>query len=285
MFAMKKLENGFEYIAIKNDAASAKIALQGAHIFSFKRNGEELLWLSSKSAFENGTAIRGGIPICWPRFGNLDISLPQHGFARIFLFELVSVSEESKILTIVQMKLKSSKESREIWDYIFELDIFFYISETLKIEMKTTNRDTKEFLLTEAFHTYFNVSKITDVQIFGLENKRYIDTLIDKEVVQQRGAIKIDKEVDRIYKESSSVIVLEDSDKKVRIEAYNSNSVIVWNPWIEKCAKMSGMQKEGYKKFVCIESANAMDDFKIVKPNESVSIFVEYSTLITSKST
>ena len=279
MFEMKKLENGFEYIEIKNRAASAKIALQGAHIFSFKRSDEELLWLSSESAFENGTAIRGGIPICWPRFGNLDTSLPQHGFARIFLFELVSVHEESKILTTVHIKLKSSKESRKIWDYTFELDIFFYISETLKIEMKTTNSDTKEFFITEAFHTYFNISKIADVQIFGLENRHYIDTLIDKEVVQ-RGSIKIDKEVDRIYKESSSEIVLEDSEKKVRIEAFNSNSVIVWNPWIEKCAKMSGMQKEGYKKFVCIESANALDDFKIVKPNKSVSISVEYSTLI-----
>ncbi len=279
MFEMKKLENGFEYIEIKNSAASAKIALQGAHIFSFKRSDEELLWLSRESAFENGTAIRGGIPICWPRFGNLDTSLPQHGFARIFIFELVSVHEESKILTTVHIKLKSSKESRKIWDYTFELDIFFYISETLKIEMKTTNSDTKEFFITEAFHTYFNISKIADVQIFGLENRHYIDTLIDKEVVQ-RGSIKIDKEVDRIYKESSSEIVLEDSEKKVRIEAFNSNSVIVWNPWIEKCAKMSGMQKEGYKKFVCIESANALDDFKIVKPNKSVSISVEYSTLI-----
>ena len=279
MFEMKKLENGFEYIEIKNSAASAKIALQGAHIFSFKRSDEELLWLSRESAFENGTAIRGGIPICWPRFGNLDTSLPQHGFARIFIFELVSVHEESKILTTVHIKLKSSKESRKIWDYTFELDIFFYISETLKIEMKTTNSDTKEFFITEAFHTYFNISKIADVQIFGLENRHYIDTLIDKEVVQ-RGSIKIDKEVDRIYKESSSEIVLEDSEKKVRIETFNSNSVIVWNPWIEKCAKMSGMQKEGYKKFVCIESANALDDFKIVKPNKSVSISVEYSTLI-----
>ena len=279
MFEIKKLENGFEYIEIKNSAASAKIALQGAHIFSFKRSDEELLWLSRESAFENGTAIRGGIPICWPRFGNLDTSLPQHGFARIFIFELVSVHEESEILTTVHIKLKSSKESRKIWDYTFELDIFFYISETLKIEMKTTNSDTKEFFITEAFHTYFNISKIADVQIFGLENRHYIDTLIDKEVVQ-RGSIKIDKEVDRIYKESSSEIVLEDSEKKVRIEAFNSNSVIVWNPWIEKCAKMSGMQKEGYKKFVCIESANALDDFKIVKPNKSVSISVEYSTLI-----
>ncbi len=279
MFEIKKLENGFEYIEIKNSAASAKIALQGAHIFSFKHNDEELLWLSRESAFENGTAIRGGIPICWPRFGNLDTSLPQHGFARIFIFELVSVHEESKILTTVHIKLKSSKESRKIWDYTFELDIFFYISETLKIEMKTTNSDTKEFFITEAFHTYFNISKIADVQIFGLENRHYIDTLIDKEVVQ-RGSIKIDKEVDRIYKESSSEIVLEDSEKKVRIETFNSNSVIVWNPWIEKCAKMSGMQKEGYKKFVCIESANALDDFKIVKPNKSVSISVEYSTLI-----
>jgi len=273
---MKKLENGFEYVELKNSVASAKIALQGAHIFSFKRSDEELLWLSSKSAFENGTAIRGGIPLCWPRFGNLDKALPQHGFARTFLFELMKVTEESDTLTVVHMQLKSSQESRKIWNFDFVLDIFFHISDTLKIEMQTSNKDTKEFLLTQAFHTYFAVSDIDDVVISGLDGKEYLDSLTGKEEYQ-KGDIFIDREVDRIYKESAEHITLSDKEHEVNIGAKNSHSVIVWNPWIEKCAKMSGMQKEAYKEFVCIESANALDDFKVVQLNESVSLFVKYN--------
>ena len=276
MVEMKKLANGFEYVEVKNSVASAKIALQGAHIFSFKRSDEELLWLSSESAFESGTAIRGGIPLCWPRFGNLDKALPQHGFARTFLFELVGVTEESDTLTVVHMQLKSSQESRKIWNFDFVLDIFFHISDTLEIEMKTSNKDTKEFLLTQAFHTYFAVSDIGDVVISGLDGKKYLDSLTGQEELQ-KGDITIDREVDRIYKESAEVIELADKKRVVKIEAKNSNSVIVWNPWVAKCARMSGMQKEAYKKFVCIESANALDDFKVVQPNESVSLFIKYN--------
>ena len=276
MVEMKELENGFEYVEVKNSMASAKIALQGAHIFSFKRSDEELLWLSSESAFESGMAIRGGIPLCWPRFGNLDKALPQHGFARTFLFELMKVTEESDTLTAVHMQLKSSQESRKIWNFDFVLDIFFHISDTLEIEMKTSNKDTKEFLLTQAFHTYFGVSDIGDVVISGLDGNKYLDSLTGQEELQ-KGDITIDREVDRIYKESAELIEIADKKRVVKIEAKNSNSVIVWNPWVEKCARMSGMQKEAYKKFVCIESANALDDFKVVQPNESVSLFVKYN--------
>jgi glucose-6-phosphate 1-epimerase len=276
MYALKELENGFEYLEIKNSAASAKIALQGAHIFSFKRSdAKELLWLSSVSAFEMGSAIRGGIPLCWPRFGNFDKSLPQHGFARTAAFELVSVQEESDKLTTVHLRLKSSDESKKVWDCEFVLDVIFHISESLEVEMITSNKDTKEFLITQAFHTYFQVSDIQNIKIVGLENKPYLDTLINKEEVQ-KGSIRIDKEVDRIYKESAEDIVLEDGERAVHIKAENSASVIVWNPWIEKCSKMSGMEVDGYKKFVCIESANALDDFRMVAPNERISIGVKY---------
>jgi len=275
MYEMKRLENGFEYIDVKNSAAHAKIALQGAHIFSFKRSDKELLWLSSESAFERGSAIRGGIPLCWPRFGNLDKSLPQHGFARASLFELIDITEKSDILTVVHMQLRSSQESRKIWNFEFVLDIFFYISDTLEIEMKTGNKDAKEFLLTQAFHTYFAVSDISDVRIYGLDSKLYLNSLTGEET-RQKGDILIDKEVDRIYKESEECITLVDKEYEVSINAEYSNSVIVWNPWIEKCTQMSAMSRDAYREFVCIESANALDDFKVVQPNESASLFVKY---------
>jgi len=76
---LNKKENGFEYIEVKNSIASAKIALQGAHIFEYKcSNKADILWLSPTSHFELGKAIRGGIPICWPRFVECSIRVCQH---------------------------------------------------------------------------------------------------------------------------------------------------------------------------------------------------------------
>ncbi len=275
MYALKSFANGFEYIEIQNSAAHAKIALQGAHIFDYVRSGSALLWLSETSKFEEGRAIRGGIPICWPRFGNLDKSLPQHGFARIFLFELIKVEEVNERLTQVHLQLKSSEISKKIWNYDFTLDIVFDISETLSISMKTTNEDAKEFLLTQAFHTYFQVKNIENITIEGLKGVEFLDTLTDTKSVENR-ALKISAETDRVYLGVKRDICLREDDKEVLIHAENSHSAIVWNPWIEKCSKMSAMQPEAYKEFVCIESANAFDDFRTLKPNERYTLSVEY---------
>jgi glucose-6-phosphate 1-epimerase len=34
------------------------------------------------------------------------------------------------------------------------------------------------------------------------------------------------------------------------------------------------MSKEAYKEFVCIETANAFDDFRIVEPNKSTDLIL-----------
>jgi glucose-6-phosphate 1-epimerase len=274
MYELRSFENGFEYLEIQNEAAHAKIALQGAHIFEYQRKDEKpLLWLSKESKFENGTVIRGGIPLCWPRFGNLDRSLPQHGFARTMLFKLIGVKEINKTLTQLHLQLKSSQKSREIWDYDFILDVFFNISDRLEMSIKTTNMSAKEFLLTQAFHTYFHVDDIEAIRIEGLEDVAFLDTLSDTKDVENK-PIQIDREIDRVYGGVQKDICLREGSKNIKIHAENSNSAIVWNPWIEKCSKMSGMQSDAYKKFVCIESANAFDDFRIVKAGESVSLSV-----------
>ena len=45
--------------------------LHGAHVTSWQpRGGEEVLFVSSKSRWENGRAIRGGVPICFPWFAD-----------------------------------------------------------------------------------------------------------------------------------------------------------------------------------------------------------------------
>ena len=130
---IKKLKNGFKFIEIKNKVASAKIALQGAHLFEYTCDGaKEILWLSPSSYFENAKAIRGGIPICWPRFGVLDKEMPAHGFTRTAIFELVCINEIDETTTEVTLRLKDTKESREIWDYKFELDIVFVVSDINK---------------------------------------------------------------------------------------------------------------------------------------------------------
>ncbi len=270
MIVHNKLANGFAYIEVNNSSAEAKIALQGAHLFHYKRVGEEpVLWLSEVSDFEADKAIRGGVPVCWPWFGfNEDKTLPQHGFARTALWEFVCGDEVDEKSSSVTIKLTHSDETLKMWPYKFLLELKITISDKLVMELKTTNLDDKSFSITQALHTYFSVSHISDVTIKGLDNKPYLDALTWKKELQ-KGDITFNQEVDRVYQEVDCEIVLSDKKRVIHVRNENSSSVVVWNPWIEKCGRMSGMKKDAYESMLCIESANAFDDFKVIKPQES----------------
>ena len=264
MIKLNKFDNGFEYLEIVNKSASAKIALQGAHLFSFKRDNE-LLWVSKESRFEDGIAIRGGVPICWPHFGlPKDSQLKQHGYARTSMWKIISTKDEEE-LSIVRLKLQDSKH--KYFEYECDVTITFYIGSELQMHLQTKNMDDKTMKITQALHTYFAISNISNISIVGLKNKPYFDAL-DYKVKKQDTDISISSEVDRIYQEVDNDIVLQDNDKKTIIKNTNSSSVIVWNPWIEKSHHIKDMQDDAYKDFVCIESANASDDFVILQKDE-----------------
>lgn len=269
MIAHKKLTNRFEYIEVKNEAAEAKVALQGAHLFHYARAGEEpILWLSEESDFELGKAIRGGVPVCWPWFGfNEDKSLPQHGFARTSLWEFVGSDEVDARTTVLTLRLTHDEKTLQIWHYKFLLELKITISDKLMLELKTTNLDDKPFKISQALHTYFSVSHILEVAIKGLDKKPYLDALTWKMEIQN-GDITFEQEVDRVYQNVEGEIVLSDKKREVYIKNSGSSSVVVWNPWIEKTLRMSAMKPNAYEYFVCIESANAFDDARVLKPQE-----------------
>ena len=270
MIEYKKLKNGFEYIEVSNTSARAKIALQGAHLFHYQCVGKKpLLWLSDSSFFETGKAIRGGVPICWPWFGKhtTESNLPQHGFARNFLWTLVDVNETNEHLTELKFLLKSSGESLKLWPHSFELLLHITVGKTLTIALTTKNCDEKAFAITSALHTYFAVANIDKVSIEGLHNTQYFDALT-KENTRQRGRVCIAEEVDRIYREVHNPLTLHDQERTVRICTEGSSSVVVWNPWADKCARMNDMADDAYKTMLCIETANALEDARLLAPDE-----------------
>ena len=271
MITYKQFDNGYPYIEIENDLAKAKIALQGAHLFHYKvKNKPELLWLSKLAYFEEGKAIRGGIPVCFPWFGKNkeNATLPQHGFARTALWKVVLEEETDVSTSHIRLQLKSNADTLELWPYLFDLYLDVTVGNDLNIALSVTNTDSKAFEISTALHTYFSVSDINTIRIKGLDESRYYDALDDTHY-KQKGDILIQEEVDRVYLDPSDTITLLDGESKVYLQQEGSNSLVVWNPWIEKSSHMADMSAEGYRSMVCLETANAREDARVVKPNET----------------
>src|SRR5690348_6301397 len=71
------------------DGARADVFPYGAHVTSWMpAGGGGRLFLSERSAFGAGSAIRGGVPVIFPQFASTG-PLPKHGFARTMEWRVV----------------------------------------------------------------------------------------------------------------------------------------------------------------------------------------------------
>lgn len=277
MHKLSAAENGFETIEISNAAATAKIALQGAQIYEYARQGEpELLWVSPEARFEPGKAIRGGVPVCWPWFGK-DAGhpeRPQHGFVRTALWRLVSVEEPDDQMSVVTLTLNDTQVEQPYFPFRFDLTVQIRIGRELSVSLTTENRDDRPFEITEALHTYFNVGAIASVSIVGLEGVTYADALDGFSRKRSDAPIGIFKEVDRVYLDTEEeVIVLDERlGRNIFVGKSGSRATVVWNPWIDKAKRMEDFADEGYTSMVCIETANALTNTVTVTPGGSHTI-------------
>lgn len=261
MITMKKFENGFEYLEISNRYALARVALQGAHLFHYEKSGASpLLWLSEAAYFEEGKAIRGGIPVCWPWFGpnKEDSSLPQHGFARVSKWKVTEQKELQDGSSVVVLELQTP------WKFSYGLTLKVEVGERLQLSLTTINLDSEPFEITAAFHSYFAVSDISDTLLYGLEGCEYFDQLSATHHLQ-KGNVHFSEEIDRVYFNPGQILRVKDRQREIRITTEGSSSVVVWNPWIQKAASMKDMHEGGYREFVCVESANALKDSRILE--------------------
>src|SRR5271165_290265 len=114
---------GLPKVSITSSAGSGEMYLHGAQVTSWKPAGrEEVLFLSSRSRWEDGHAIRGGVPICFPWFGGKvdDPKAPAHGFVRTKAWHLESIAQVGGAVT-VSMFTESSEDVRRWWDAEFRL--------------------------------------------------------------------------------------------------------------------------------------------------------------------
>jgi glucose-6-phosphate 1-epimerase len=111
----------------------------------------------------------------------------------------------------------------------------------------------------------------------GVENAQYIETLANWEERLQQGPIQITGETDRIYLGLAEPLVINDPGWKraIHIKASNSNSAVVWNPWVDKSARLSQFPDDAWQRMLCVETARVWDDLMVVAPGTTETMAVE----------
>ena len=262
--SFRQLPDNIVIADISNSLATASVSLYGGHIVSWqpKTQTKPVLWLSDLVKFQQGKAIRGGVPICWPWFGAhpSQASLPGHGYARITPWELNSVHTLANGTTELNLSLGKSDLSQLYWQAEVHLELKITVGDILEISLTTVNKSDHEVTITEGLHTYFQISDIANIRVVGLEGSDYIDLVNQNESHTQHGAITFDGELGRIFLNNQSTCVIEDPalNRRIRIEKNGSNSTAVWNPGLGVASKMEDLGAAGWRDMVCVESANAL---------------------------
>lgn len=251
-------------ISLSNSLAECKISLWGGNILSYRPKTEQhdVFWLGERNKFDGIQAIRGGIPVCWPRFAEekLNNNLPRHGFARLSDWVLEHIEVDEK-----QMEAELSLPSCEKFGLNVAAKLFIKVTDRLECCLETLNAGDDDFKFSEALHAYFNVGSVDDIKIKGLSCYQYKSSL-DGHIYNQNGNLQIEGEFDAAFLGHQGNVEIEDPVLKraILIEKSGSNTTVVWNPG-KDLAEMSEGQ---YKKFVCVEPANQGDAFVTLKPGE-----------------
>lgn len=268
-------------VRVIHDKANAAISLFGGHVVSFQPQGQEdLIWMSQQAKFDGKTALRGGIPVCWPWFGR--IAAPAHGFARSSEWQLVE-HRESEAGVIVSLGLKPSEETLAVWPHQFEARLNVEIGDELKVTLDVKNTDEQPWAFSGALHTYLNVADIHNTTTTGM-GAEYIDSLQGGKICQGGAELVLTDTIDRIYTQPEAKILVADKklDRTLTVENQGHNSAVLWNPWAEGASGMGDMQDDGYLTMLCVEStlhAPSLEAGKTLQPGENHQLITTISVL------
>jgi glucose-6-phosphate 1-epimerase len=256
---------------------SGEIYLQGAHITRWQPADQQpMLFLSDKSEFAPGKAIRGGIPIVFPWFGSRTATPedprtdgPSHGFARTQDWQLDFGAYAADELHL-SFSLGANDVSRALGYDHFLVAYQVTFGRDLRLRLSIANNGSTPMRVEEALHTYLRVGDAEKVCIHGLLETEYIDKTANfVRKVQSEPVLMLTGPTDRPYLNTTSPVVVDDPvlNRRITVTKANSNTTVVWNPWAN--AALVDMSENGWRDMVCVESANAADNALQLKPREA----------------
>lgn len=235
--------------------ASALVTLHGAQLLSWRpAGGRDRLFLSERAEYAPGVAIRGGVPICFPQFAALG-PLPKHGFVRTRPWSVSGrrVADGRAEVTLV---FEPDTALRSLWPHPCRVAYTVRLSDDrIELELAVEDIGAEPLSFTAALHGYLAVGDVEAVELRGLAGLQYRDAADgDRLGVEQRDAVTIRGEVDRVYHTVPGGVLLREPDRTLAIRAEGFPDVVVWNPGPAKCAALADMAPDGWRRMLCVEA-------------------------------
>jgi glucose-6-phosphate 1-epimerase len=267
--------DGLTRAVISTPAAEADLYLQGAHLSHWTPSGQRpVLFVSPKSLFVRGKAIRGGVPIIFPWFGPRGDGQPgpAHGFARTMEWAVEGATLLDGGNVEIALTLAPNDITRGYGYSAFHLRLRVTIGAELEIELNARNDGDEPLICEEALHAYFAVGDVRQVSVTGLAGTTYIDKTDGfKRKTLGSEPLTITKETDQVHVNTQATCVVHDPvwKRRIIVAKSGSDSTVVWNPWIDKTRGMSDMAAGDWPEMLCVETANAADNAVHLPPGAS----------------
>jgi glucose-6-phosphate 1-epimerase len=239
-----------------------QVALHGAQVLSWVAGGRERLYLSPRALLDGQTAIRGGVPLCFPQF-NQRGPLPKHGFARNLPW---TVQAQDAGVARIGLSLCDSDATRAFWLQAFEATLTVDLQPgSLQVTLAVRNTDAARPLrFTGALHTYLAVDDIAGVRLEGLQGQACWDALTDQHATAAPGAITFNGEFDRVYAAAPAPLTLHDGPHRLQIaQSASLSDTVVWNPGAGLCSRLNDMPAEGFARMLCVEAAQVQEPVEL----------------------
>lgn len=244
------------------DGARFEAYLHGAHVTSWIPAGEteSRLWLSPFAHFAAGSAIRGGIPVCFPQFADQG-PLPMHGFARTSAWTLAGADRAPDGAAAARFRLADSDATRALWPHPFACELAVRaLGASLAVELAVTNAGNAGIAFTVALHTYLAVRNARDVVVHGLSGVHYRDKVMrHDDDVEAAPELVVDRPLDRVYRATPELTVRE-TGRALSVRAQGVADTVVWNPGPPADTTLkpgADMAPDAWRHFVCVEAAVA----------------------------
>ena len=247
---------GYPEVVVANKYGTAEVALLGGNVLSYRPTGTgPVVFRPAKRDYNRGEPLHGGIPVCWPQFGSrFDKSLPQHGFARMMVFE-VRGSQYSEDMTEVTLGLRSDAETKKLWPHDFDLELVVSVSMKLNLKLVTKNTGTAPFALSCGFHPYLLLRERDAVTVRGLSGLDYVNGYTGADETLE-GDLLMDHATDHVFKlpeepKHETAVIDPGLRRALALVSTGNTRTVVWNPGPDR--PLPDLGPEDWRKFVCVE--------------------------------